>query len=204
MNLLRKYVLTRIQKLLILFIVLAGIGAGYMLCFYLPLQRRIKAADTSELELEIQLEQSRVMELKQMQREIEKNKASRAPMVPAYNHFKAETEELNRIFGNAYDFTFQYTEPLTDDMQIRRPMSLNFTVEDFDSAVSMIREVLEGPYRCMVGDLSIASVTDERGQERLPDIREDMIRVTMQLIYFETRYDADTEEGLPVLESPLP
>ena len=40
----------------------------------------------------------------QMEEEIEENKTSNAPMVPAYNHFKTETEELNRIFANAYDF----------------------------------------------------------------------------------------------------
>ena len=53
----------------------------------------------------------KAMQIRQMEEEIEENKTSNAPMVPAYNHFKTETEELNRIFANAYDFTFQYSEP---------------------------------------------------------------------------------------------
>ena len=68
------------------------------------MQRRIEAADTAELDAQIQLEQMKAMQIRQMEEEIEENKASNAPMVPAYNHFKTETEELNRIFANAYDF----------------------------------------------------------------------------------------------------
>ena len=75
---------------------------GRLLCrIYLPVQRRIEAADTAELDAQIQLEQMKAMQIRQMEEEIEENKTSNAPMVPAYNHFKTETEELNRIFANA-------------------------------------------------------------------------------------------------------
>ena len=157
------------------------------------MQRRIEAADTAELDAQIQLEQMKAMQIRQMEEEIEENKASNAPMVPAYNHFKTETEELNRIFANAYDFTFQYSEPQVDGMQIRRAINLSFTAESFDKAVSMIHEVLEGPYRCLIEDLSIEDDEDETEEM---DIRNHPVSVTFQLTYFETRYDAESEEGL--------
>ena len=135
----------------------------------------------------------KAMQIRQMEEEIEENKASNAPMVPAYNHFKTETEELNRIFANAYDFTFQYSEPQVDGMEIRRAMNISFTADSFDHAVSMLHEVVEGPYRCLIEDLSIQDDKDLENEE-LEDIR--IHPVAFQLTYFETRYDAESEEGL--------
>ena len=183
MNSLGKYVLTKTQKIVLLVVVFALIAGGYYAGFYLPVQRRIEAADTAELDAQIQLEQ------------IEENKASNAPMVPAYNHFKTETEELNRIFANAYDFTFQYSEPQVDGMEIRRAMNISFTADSFDHAVSMLHEVVEGPYRCLIEDLSIQDDKDLENEE-LEDIRIHPVAVAFQLTYFETRYDAESEEGL--------
>lgn len=199
MNFLQKYVLTKTQKSLLLTLVIVLLGAGYYLGFYLPVQRRIEAADTAELDDQIALEQMKAARIKQMQKEIEENKANNAPMVPAYNHFKAETEELNRIFAKAYDFSFEFAEPQVDGMQIRRAMNISFNTDSYDAAVSMLHEVLEGPYRCMIQDLSIIDDGTDllRGEEEL-DLRTGPVTVAFQLTYFETRYDADTEEGLPV------
>ena len=217
MNSLGKYVLTKTQKIVLLVVVFALIAGGYYAGFYLPVQRRIEAADTAELDAQIQLEQMKAMQIRQMEEEIEENKASNAPMVPAYNHFKTETEELNRIFANAYDFTFQYSEPQVDGMEIRRAMNISFTADSFDHAVSMLHEVVEGPYRCLIEDLSIQDDKDENLQndpndglggdlsedtvndlenEELEDIRIHSVAVAFQLTYFETRYDAESEEGL--------
>lgn len=56
MNSLGKYVLTKTQKIVLLVVVFALIAGGYYAGFYLPVQRRIEAADTAELEPD-QLEQ---------------------------------------------------------------------------------------------------------------------------------------------------
>ena len=191
----REYVLQKAQKIVLLVVVFALIAGGYYAGFYLPVQRRIEAADTAELDAQIQLEQMKAMQIRQMEEEIEENKTSNAPMVPAYNHFKTETEELNRIFANAYDFTFQYSEPQVDGMEIRRAMNISFTADSFDHAVSMLHEVVEGSYRCLIEDLSIQDDEDLEDEE-LKDIRIHPVAVTFQLTYFETRYDAESEEGL--------
>ncbi|MFR4578918.1 MAG: hypothetical protein ACLT76_04110 [Clostridium fessum] len=195
MNSLGKYVLTKTQKIVLLVVVFALIAGGYYAGFYLPVQRRIEAADTAELDAQIQLEQMKAMQIRQMEEEIEENKTSNAPMVPAYNHFKTETEELNRIFANAYDFTFQYSEPQVDRNGDPPRDEYFFTADSFDHAVSMLHEVVEGPYRCLIEDLSIQDDEDLEDEE-LKDIRIHPVAVTFQLTYFETRYDAESEEGL--------
>ena len=53
MNSLGKYVLTKTQKIVLLVVVFALIAGGYYAGFYLPVQRRIEAADTAELDAQI-------------------------------------------------------------------------------------------------------------------------------------------------------
>ena len=164
--------------------------------FYLPVQRRIEAADTAELDAQIQLEQMKAMQIRQMVEEIEENKASNAPMVPAYNHFKTETEELNRIFANAYDFTFQYSEPQVDGMEIRRAMNISFTADSFDHAVSMLHEVVEGPYRCLIEDLSIQDDKDlENEAERKLLIRALNKLNSREKLIVSMRFGLDNPDG---------
>ncbi len=199
MNSLQKYILSKTQKILLLVLVIVLIGVGYTVLFYLPIQERIEAADTSDLEAEIQTEQMKAKRIKEMKAEIDENKASNQPIVPSYNQFRTEIEEINRIFANAYNFTFQYSEPQVDGMQIRRAMNISFETENYDKAVAMIHEVLNGPYRCIIEDIGI------QDREQLPDgvvsdISRDRVSVSFQLTYFETRYDADTDEGIVALE----
>ena len=196
MNSLGKYVLTKTQKIVLLVVVFALIAGGYYAGFYLPVQRRIEAADTAELDAQIQLEQMKAMQIRQMVEEIEENKASNAPMVPAYNHFKTETEELNRIFANAYDFTFQYSEPQVDGMEIRRAMNISFTADSFDHAVSMLHEVVEGPYRCLIEDLSIQDDKDlENEAERKLLIRALNKLNSREKLIVSMRFGLDNPDG---------
>ena len=148
MNSLGKYVLTKTQKIVLLVVVFALIAGGYYAGFYLPVQRRIEAADTAELDAQIQLEQMKAMQIRQV-----------------------------------------------DGMEIRRAMNISFTADSFDHAVSMLHEVVEGPYRCLIEDLSIQDDKDLENEE-LEDIRIHSVAVAFQLTYFETRYDAESEEGL--------
>ena len=64
MNSLQKYVLTKTQKIVLLVVVFALIAGGYYVGFYLPVQRRIEAADTVELDAQLQLEQMKAMRIR--------------------------------------------------------------------------------------------------------------------------------------------
>ena len=85
---------------LLLLILLTGWYVG----IYSPIQERIEAADTTDLEDAIAMEQVKSARIKSMQAEIQENKDADAPVVPSYNNFKEELEELNRIHGQTYDF----------------------------------------------------------------------------------------------------
>ena len=58
----------------------------------------------------------------------------------------------------------------------------------------MLHEVVEGPYRCLIEDLSIQDDKDLENEE-LEDIRIHPVAVAFQLTYFETRYDPEETQA---------
>ena len=139
MKSLMSYVLTKKEKAAIVVLLLLILLTGWYVGIYSPIQERIEAADTTDLEDAIAMEQVKSARIKSMQAEIQENKDADAPVVPSYNNFKEELEELNRIHGQAYDFLFTFNEPEVNGTNIRRSVTVNCSAEDYDAAVEMMR-----------------------------------------------------------------
>ena len=194
------YVLTRTEKIVLLILVALFLLAGWYMGIYHPIQLRIQAADTTDLESEMEMEQMRAAKIKAMQAEIDENKNVGAPMVPSYNNFKKELDELNQTFGQAYEFHFQFSEPEQDGSLIRRNVAVKFDAKNFEAAKEMVKEILNSPFRTMVHDLSISS-NSRTSADHQDDIKQDPVTVTFLMTAYETSYGADTVEGLESQES---
>lgn len=170
-----------------------------LLCWYQgvfqPVHRRMDAADTKALEAELKEEQAQERKLHSMQAEIEKNRARQEPVVPSYNHFKQEVDELNRIFASAYTYDFHFSEPQAEGMQVRRNAAITFQAANYDAAVQMLRALSKGAYRVSLQDVSISSEASD-----VENIQDGQVRVSFQITFYETLYDSDTEEGLTGIE----
>ena len=163
-------------------------------------EERIEAADTTDLEDAIAMEQVKSARIKSMQAEIQENKDADAPVVPSYNNFKEELEELNRIHGQTYDFLFTFNEPEVNGTNIRRSVTVNCSAEDYDAAVEMMREILQGPYRSLIYNISMDSVSAVDADFE-PNIKEGRVELTFNMNYFETTEGAESLEGLQVEET---
>ena len=135
-----------------------------------------------------------------MQAEIQENKDADAPVVPSYNNFKEELEELNRIHGQTYDFLFTFNEPEVNGTNIRRSVTVNCSAEDYDAAVEMMREILQGPYRSLIYNISMDSVSAVDADFE-PNIKEGRVELTFNMNYFETTEGAESLEGLQIEET---
>lgn len=173
---------------------------GWYVGIYSPIQERIEAADTTDLEDAIAMEQVKSARIKSMQAEIQENKDADAPVVPSYNNFKEELEELNRIHGQAYDFLFTFNEPEVNGTNIRRSVTVNCSAEDYDAAVEMMREILQGPYRSLIYNISMDSVSAVDADFE-PNIKEGRVELTFNMNYFETTEGAESLEGLQIEET---
>ena len=191
-----RYAPKRLYAALLLLILLTGWYVG----IYSPIQERIEAADTTDLEDAIAMEQVKSARIKSMQAEIQENKDADAPVVPSYNNFKEELEELNRIHGQAYDFLFTFNEPEVNGTNIRRSVTVNCSAEDYDAAVEMMREILQGPYRSLIYNISMDSVSAVDADFE-PNIKEGRVELTFNMNYFETTEGAESLEGLQVEET---
>lgn len=194
------YVLTRTQKLALVLVALLVLLAGWYVGIYTPIQDRIQAADTTELEDEMALEQMKASRIKSMQAEIDANRASGAPVVPSYNNFKQELEQLNEVYGRAYEFNFAFSEPEVDGTGVRRNIAVSCEAENYDAAVELMRQILEGPYRSMIHDVNITSLSISVPNLML-DLKKGRVSLTFNMTYYETTVGADSLEGLPVEET---
>ena len=189
------YVLTRTQKLILVLVALLVLLAGWYVGIYTPIQERIQAADTTELEDEMAMEQMKASKIKAMQVEIDANKASGAPVVPSYNNFKQELEQLNEVYGHTYGFDFSFTEPEADGNVVRRNIAVSCSAENYDAAVELMRQILQGPYRSMIHDVNISGGL-------LTNLKENgRVHLDFNMTYYETTVGADSLEGLPVEET---
>mgnify|MGYP000458875602 CR=1 FL=1 len=104
---------------------------------------------------------------------------------------KEELEELNRIHGQAYDFLFTFNEPEVNGTNIRRSVTVNCSAEDYDAAVEMMREILQGPYRSLIYNISMDSVSAVDADFE-PNIKEGRVELTFNMNYFETTEGAES------------
>lgn len=188
------------EKAAIVVLLLLILLTGWYVGIYSPIQERIEAADTTDLEDAIAMEQVKSARIKSMQAEIQENKDADAPVVPSYNNFKEELEELNRIHGQAYDFLFTFNEPEVNGTNIRRSVTVNCSAEDYDAAVEMMREILQGPYRSLIYNISMDSVSAVDADFE-PNIKEGRVELTFNMNYFETTEGAESLEGLQIEET---
>ena len=202
MKTIMSYVLTKSQKLALLLLVLLAALAVWYVGIYTPIQDRIAAADTADLEDQMAMEQMRASKIKSMQAEIDENVNAGAPVVPSYNNFKKELDELNATFGQAYEFDFSFSEPQQDGsgaqgIGVRRDISVTCQAENYDAAVELMRQILQGPYRSMIHDVAITS-DDKRDNDPdfEPDVRQGRVSLSFNMTYFETTIGADTLEGI--------
>ena len=189
------HVLTKKEKIFLVIVVLACLGSIWFFGIYRPIRQRIQAADTTELEDELSIEEMKALKIQSMQKEITANKEAGLPEIPSYNSFKEEIAELNKIFGNAVDFDFQFSEPEQDGSLIRRNVAVKFDAKNFEAAKEMVKEI-----RTMVHDLSISS-NSRTSADHQDDIKQDPVTVTFLMTAYETSYGADTVEGLESQES---
>ena len=195
-----QYVLTRTQKLALVLLALLVLLAGWYVGIYTPIKDRIRVADRAGLEDEIAQEQMKASKIKAMQAEIDENRASGAPVVPSYNNFKQELEQLNEVYGRAYEFSFTFSEPEVDGTGVRRNIAVYCEAENYDAAAELMRQILQGPYRSMIHDVSINSMARALPNQ-MADLKKGRVSLSFNMTYYETTVGADSLEGLPVEET---
>lgn len=178
------------EKILIIVLCALLLGLLYYQFIVKDVDEAIARYDTEELETELLMEQTKAMTIVQMKKEMNENKSMTGKVVASYNNVRNEISALNTIFANAIDYNLNFSDPIKDGDAVRRVIDITFTARSYDSAVSIIKELYNCRYRCLIRNIDIAPGSVSGG------INSGNVSVTLQVTFFETMYNADTQQGL--------
>ncbi len=182
---------------LLLVLIVIFLGLFYYCFIHQPVERRVRAADTTEIENMILSEQQKQQRIRNMQQEMEQSGGDSGSYVPTYSNFNEEANLLNAIFGSAASYHFTYHEPEAEDDVVRRQIDISFTVGSYAEAHNMLLLLKASPYRLLMQDMSLSAGGNTAEDGALPSLqRSDEISGSLTVTFYETLYDAQTTDGL--------
>lgn len=87
-----------------------------------------------------------------------------------------------------------------DGTDVRRNIAVYCEAENYDAAAELMRQILQGPYRSMIHDVSINSMARALANQ-MADLKKGRVSLSFNMTYYETTVGADSLEGLPVEET---
>ena len=185
------------ELFLLLVLIVLLLGLLYYCFIHQPVERRIRAADTSDIEVSILSEQQKQQRIRSMQQEMEQSGGDSGSSVPTYNNFNEEANLLNQIFGSTASYQFTYHEPEAEDDVVRRQIDISFTACSYAEAHDMLLKLKNSPYRLLIEDLSLSAGGSTAIDGALPNLQSSSeISGSLSITFYETLYDAQTTDGL--------
>lgn len=199
----RRRLTAREVTLLIILLVLL-LFAAYYLLFYVPTQQKMDElqGQIAETESIIEAEQARLARKQAMEEELEEvfakdpDPVSMAP----FDNRRNVMHQLNSILSAASDYSLNFSNASLGEGGdfVRRDISMNFTCQNYTAARSILQQLHDSQYRCMLDSVSITEQGSGRGtigpawlygdvQENNSETPEDDIEVdvTATIVFFE-------------------
>ena len=142
-------------------------------------------AERDQLQLDLVELQTQLAEMERMRKELIDLDGKGGPSyMPSYNNVRAEMSLLNVILEPAIQYSISFSGVSRNGNQVRRNISLQFTVPNFNAAHLILEQLAYSEYRCMLGDISYSAGTD---------------RVTMNVscTFYETMVGGTADKELP-------
>lgn len=177
------------EKILLLVLCVMLLGILYFQFIVKDVDETIEKYNTEELETELLMEQTKAMQIKQMEQELKNADPGTLTLVASYNNVKNELNELNDIFSAANAYNLEFAVPIKEGSYVRRDIHITFTAGSYKSAEAIIQKLHDCKYRCLIQNLSINNGSGI-------GIQTGSVSANMTVTFFETMYDATTTKGL--------
>ena len=184
------------EKVLVLILCLLLLGLAYYQFVDQPVRSALSKAqaETASLTTELQAVEAKLVKMRKMRDEIEDITAGgTASEMGSYNNSKAELAFLNDVLRSASSYSISFSDVTRNGDQIRRNFTLQFTMNSYDSAEELLRQLSASHYRCMIGDVRCTAA-------RNGNVLTDVITVNATATFFETMVGGTPDAGLPVSE----
>lgn len=169
--------LTNREKGLLLILVLMCLVAVYNYAFYVPTQAKITQynQDAITVDDQILMAEAKAAKLQMMEKELAEIKSgdmTNIKELPQYDNSRNVMNSLSAILVNATNYNISFAGTSEADGIVRRDITLTFGANTYEAAKSMLSDIYNGPYRCLMKDLHISQASN-------------VWNVNVQITYFE-------------------
>lgn len=166
-------------------VVLVGLLAGvaYYMGFYTPLQEEIASItnQANSVDAQITAAASQIARMDVMQAELDELFAdpnAKISEIAPYDNKEVVLNQLNGILQASEQYSLNFAEPtFSENGSVRRNVTMSFSCADYASAKTIIKNLNESQWRCMVSNLSISGGGD---------IMEGGVSVSATITFFES------------------
>lgn len=149
--------LTGREKLLLALLGVMVAVSGYFLLFYTPMteEQNRCLARTQECRIQMEAENIRLAQKRQMEQELEELFAKEPPplSIPDYDNRGPVMFELHSILTATEDYSLTFSTVDASQTIIRRSIAMNFTAASYESARNILQKLHDCSYRCMLDDI---------------------------------------------------
>ncbi len=182
------------ESILVLVAVVLGLGIFYYEFIYKNYQDAVKKYDTSNIQQETEILTTKATKMKTMENYIEEHQDSSLGEVAVYNNLTNEIEALAEVFGNQ-NVSISWQEPYLTDSIVRRNADITVKVGSYQEAESIVNQVANLKYRCVISSLSINGGNNQSVEE------SSEVSLSMSVTFYETIEGATDLNGLEMEES---
>ena len=191
---------SKFEKTFLLLLVILMLGLVYYRFVKIPVEDRIAAADTFEIEQQIETEYRKKQLIQSMKDEVSTNQDTITGVVATYDNFKSEAALLNSIFvplAEKYNYSFQ--TPIATDDTVRRTINISFSTANYRVCRDILQRLHDSKYRCMISNITI-SATDKSSNTN-KTLLTSPINCNLSVTFYETLIGAVTTAGLDMGKS---
>ena len=171
------------EVIMLVLLVALIVGILYYLAFYKPLQAELAslASQASEIDAQITASTDKISKMDAMQAELDQlfsDPDAKISEIAPYDNKEAVLNQLNTILSASEQYSLSFSQPTqSKDGTVRRNVSMNFSCTSFDDAKAILYDLMECPWRCLVGNISISGAGD---------IMSEGVSVNATITFFES------------------
>lgn len=179
------------ETILVCIAAILALGIFYYEAIEKNYQKALHQYDTTNMQSEMDLLDVKEAKMRSMESYIEEHSDANQGEVAVYNNLANEIDALANILQpTASNVSIQWAEPYLTDTIVRRNADITCTVPSYVIAESVIDQIVNLQYKCIISSLSIS------GSDAMSVNTSENVSVSMTVTFFETIDGAGNTNGL--------
>lgn len=179
------------ETILVCIAAILALGIFYYEAIEKNYQKALHQYDTTNMQSEMDLLDVKEAKMRSMESYIEEHSDANQGEVAIYNNLANEIDALANILQpTASNVSIQWAEPYLTDTIVRRNADITCTVPSYVIAESVIDQIVNLQYKCIISSLSISS------SDTMSVDTSTGVSVSMTVTFFETIDGAGNTNGL--------